>query len=209
MNWTLKVAQLLSFPCTAGRRSPTPARSRAVSRYLGSGRADRPPARSPWKRGGPATAVHRSGPGSPRPGWMRTGRCPAETAPPEACRGHYERQPINRSMFNSSGMKSKVSHWFRGCAFSAPRERRRFSANVVVDVLAVLTVAAVPPALPLDLNGVLTHDLVMGKQSQMLGSRLCNNHPVKRILVDGRQIIERVGVIRQDAQEDKSVCFPL
>ena len=33
-------------------------------------------------------AVHRSGPGSPRPGWMRTGRCPAETAPPEACRGH-------------------------------------------------------------------------------------------------------------------------
>ena len=40
-------------------------------------------------------AVYRSGPGSPRPGWMRTGRCPAETAPPEACRGHSTR--ANRS----------------------------------------------------------------------------------------------------------------
>ncbi len=104
-----------------------PSGSGAVSRPRGSGRAGRPPPEY-LERGGPASAVHRSGPGSPRPGWMRSGRCLAETAPPEACRGHYQRQPINRSMFNSSGMKSKVSHWFRGCAFSGsqsslPRNR--------------------------------------------------------------------------------------
>ena len=92
--------------------------TRDVWRHPGSGRAGRPPARFPWKRGGPASAVHRSGPGSSRPGWMRTGRCPAETAPPEACRGHYSRQPINRSMFHRSSRRCEVPLRFRGCAFS-------------------------------------------------------------------------------------------
>ena len=54
-------------------------------------------------------AVHRSGPGSPRPGWMRTGRCPAETAPPEACRGH-----------STSANRSKVRRRARGTGIQRP-----------------------------------------------------------------------------------------